>query len=330
MTNLEQKPSVVNEDENRDLGFGARVAGESRKRLLNRDGSFNVSRAGLNPLAAFSLYQSLLRISWPKFFLVVTIGYFVVNTVFALAYLLCGPGALQAPENLHIGNRFWVAFFFSVDTMATIGYGNISPVGVAANLIVTVEALFGLLGVALVTGILFARFSRPTAQILFSRNALIAPYDGVPSFLFRIANERLNQIAEAHLSVTLVRNEFTAEGDLYRTFNEMKLERSHSPVFALTWTVVHPIDAESPLFGKTAEDLEALQTEFMVFAKAWDETFSQTVHQRFSYRYSEVVWGARFTPAFGVDNDGDLQLHVDKVGNYSTATVPTLPPSPQG
>ncbi|MDQ3013573.1 MAG: ion channel, partial [Acidobacteriota bacterium] len=126
MTNLEQKPSVISNDENRDLGFGARVAGESRQRLLNRDGSFNVARTGLNRLAAFSLYHALLRISWPRFFGVVVITYFIANSVFALAYLSCGPGSLTVPENMQIGNRFWEAFFFSVHTMATIGYGNIT------------------------------------------------------------------------------------------------------------------------------------------------------------------------------------------------------------
>jgi inward rectifier potassium channel len=200
-TNLEKKPSVTNDDENRDLGFGSRVAGESRKRLLNRDGSFNISRTGLNPLAAFSLYHSLLRISWPKFFFVVTIGFFIANSIFAGVYLLCGPGALVAPESMHISSRFWEAFFFSVHTMATIGYGNITPVGMAANLIVVFEALFGLLSVALVTGILFARFSRPTAKIIFSDKAIIAPYHSITAFEFRITNGRCNEIIELHATV---------------------------------------------------------------------------------------------------------------------------------
>jgi inward rectifier potassium channel len=313
MTNLERKPSVVHEDENRDLGFGARVAGESRKRMLNRDGSFNVARTGLNPIAAFSLYHSLLRITWPRFFLVVTVGYFVANTIFALAYLLCGPGALLAPEHLQIGNRFWEAFFFSVHTMATIGYGNITPVGLAANLVVTFEALFGLLGFALVTGILFARFSRPTAKILFSDRAIIAPYRGITAFEFRITNGRRNEIIELHASVMFSQLE-TREGRRMRRFYPLALERERVVFFNLSWTIVHPIDESSPLYGKTEQDLLAADAEFLVLLTGIDETFSQTVHTRSSYEAHEIVWKAVYSDIYNpISLSGRLTIDVRKL-----------------
>src|SRR5436305_6715468 len=201
------QPIVNHEEVNRDLGFGAVVARDSRDRLLNSDGSFNVARRGLSFWAALNRYHTLLTMSWPRFLGVVTFLYIVTNVVFAIAFMLCGPGAVSNPPEVGLSNQFLRAFFFSVDTLATIGYGNISPTGVAAHTIVTIEAFAGLLGVALITGLVFARFSRPTAQIIFSRMALIAPYRGVTAFMFRIANARSNQIVELSCKVLFARFE---------------------------------------------------------------------------------------------------------------------------
>lgn len=313
MTNIENQPVVIREDENRDLGFGSKVAGESRRRLLNRDGSFNVARTGLNPLAAFSLYQSLLQLSWPKFFGFVVVGYLIANSFFALAYLACGDGALLAPENLHIGNRFWEAFFFSVHTMATIGYGNITPVGIAANLIVTFEALFGLLAFALITGMLFSRFSRPTAKILFSDNAVIAPYRGITAFEFRITNGRCNELIELHATVMYSQFE-DHDGRRVRRFYPLQLERERVAFFNLSWTLVHPIDESSPLFGKTEHELLASDAEVLILLTGIDETFSQTVHTRSSYKAEEVVWKAKFGDIYNPPTPtGRLTIDVRKL-----------------
>ena len=300
-------------DENRDLGFGSKVAGESRRRLLNRDGSFNVARTGLNPLAAFSLYHSLLRISWPGFFSFVIVGYLISNGVFACAYVLCGEDALLVPENQHIGNRFWEAFFFSVHTMATIGYGNITPVGVAANLIVTFEALFGLLGFALITGMLFSRFSRPTAKILFSEKAIVAPYRGITAFEFRITNGRCNEIIE--LNATVMYSQFEeADGRILRRFYPLKLERDRVSFFTLSWTLVHPIDESSPLFSKTEQELLAVDAEVLILLTGIDETFSQTVHTRSSYKADEIIWKAKFADIYNPPTPtGRLTIDVRKL-----------------
>lgn len=283
----------INPEEIRDLGFGSVVAGESRQRLLNRDGSFNVSRAGLSFWVSLSPYHTLLRMTWLRFLSLMTLYYVLVNTLFAFAYMLCGTGALTTPAEETYGSHFLHAFFFSVHTFATIGYGNISPVGTAANLVVTVEALIGLLSVALVTGVIFARFSRPTAKILFSQHAIIAPYSGVTAFEFRLTNARKNQIIELGAKVLFARFE-EQNGKSIRRFYPMTLEREQVTFFPLSWTIVHPIDEQSPLYGMTHGDLLKSNAEFLILLTGIDETFSQTVHTRSSYTADELVWNARF------------------------------------
>src|SRR5947209_1164908 len=172
MKNLRAQAVALNEAELRDLGFGSVVAQESRERLLNRDGSFNVERTGLGFWTSLSPYHLLLNLSWPRFLAAIVATYLVVNALFAWAYLLCGPDALDSSAGGNLDGGFLRAFFFSVQTFATIGYGHITPHGLGANVVVTIESLFGLMGFALATGILFARFSRPTAKVLFSKSAV--------------------------------------------------------------------------------------------------------------------------------------------------------------
>lgn len=194
-------------EEFRDLGFGAEVARGTRRRLLNRDGSFNVALERLDPLSSLSLYHWLLTISWPKFLAFISGTYLVLNAFFALAYLACGPDVLQSSSGSFANEPFYRAFFFSVDTFATIGYGNITPVGVVANSLVTIEALLNIVGVALATGVIFARFSRPSARIVYSRNAIIAPYQGAHALEFRIANARRSQLIEVQVQAILTKLE---------------------------------------------------------------------------------------------------------------------------
>jgi inward rectifier potassium channel len=291
------EPIINREEVNRDLGFGAVVARESHERLLNPDGSFNVARRGLSFWAALNPYHTLLTISWPRFLGVVTLFYVVTNVVFAIAFLMCGPGALSAPSDVGLHSAFLRAFYFSVDTLATIGYGNISPAGVAAHTIVTVEALVGILGTALITGLVFARFSRPTAQIIFSRAAVIAPYRDVTAFMFRLVNGRSNQIVELSCKVLLARFE-DEDGQSIRRFYPLELERDRVVFFPLSWTVVHPIDESSPIYGLTEDDLRRGNAEFLILLTGMDETFSQMVHTRSSYTADNIIWNARFANVF--------------------------------
>ena len=301
------------DDPNRDLGFGSRVAQQSRRRFLNRDGSFNVERRGLSPLRSLSVYHALLTMSWTRFFVLVVLGYFATNLAFGLGYVLCGPGALGGSTVATFGGRFGEAFFFSVQTLATIGYGSLSPRGLPANLLVTVEALLGLLGFALVTGILFARFSRPTARVVFSDRAVIAPHRGGTALLFRLANERSNQLLEVQTTVTLSRMEEVGATRV-RRFYPLALERSRVMFLPLHWVCVHPIDDASPLRGETPESFEACDAEILILLTAVDETFSQTVHTRGSYKPHEVVWGARFRDMFlSSDDDGIVRIDLRRL-----------------
>lgn len=297
-------------EEFQDFGFGSVVARESRRRLLNRDGSFNVDRRGRGILASISPYHALLTMSWRRYFGLVVAAYFLVNLLFAAAYRMCGPGTLEVEGRP--AATYLEAFFFSVQTLATIGYGRIAPVGLAANLLVTVESLVGLLGLALATGILFARFSRPMADIVFSRNAVVAPYHGIEAFEFRIANRRTNEVLELQAQVVFTRKEGP---DGTRRFHSLSLERPKVVFFPLSWTVVHPIDAQSPLRGLTHRDLVESGAEFLILLTGIDETFSQTVQARSSYRADEVVWGARFQDVFRRPVDGGA-LSVD-IGRLS-------------
>ncbi len=286
--------AVQAEDEPKDLGFGAVVAQESRQRFVNRDGSFNVRRTGLAFWPSLSPYHLLLAVSWGKFLSLMTLSFVLLNTVFALAYLACGEGALAAATETHPYHAFWQAFFFSVHTFATIGYGNISPVGMAANIIVVVESLAGLLATALITGLIFARFSRPTARIVFSHQAVIAPYKNITGFMFRITNARKNQLVGLEVKVNLSLY-VSGNGPTNRRFHQLPLERSRVDFFPLSWTIVHPIDAESPLHGYTAEELRQADAEFVILLTALDDSASQMVHTRSSYKYDELVWGAKFS-----------------------------------
>ena len=322
-----RKPNklVVNPDEeSRDLGFGAVVARESRQRLLNRDGSFNVGRRGLGFWSALNPYHVLLTMSWPRFLAVVALFFTSTNLVFAVAYLLCGAGAINSTTEVGIGNAFWRAFFFSVDSLATIGYGNLSPSGTAAHTIVAAEALAGILGTALITGLVFARFSRPTAQIVFSQRAVIAPYRGATALMFRVANARSNQIIELGCKVLFARFE-DGDGQSIRRFYALSLEREKVVFFPLSWTIVHPIDEDSPLYGLTAEDLRRGNAEFLILLTGTDETFSQMVHARSSYLDDEIIWNARFASVFNRRGaDEPVTIDIRRLNDIEPVGAPEL------
>lgn len=284
------------------------------RRAINKDGSFNVSRHG-SSWRDIHPYLHLISLPWPTFLASVFAAYLVVNTIFASFYYSLGPGHLQGGDAPHKLDRFLNAFFFSAHTLTTVGYGNIAPGSISANVLAVTEALIGLLGFALATGILFGRFSRPSARIGYSETALIAPYENRTSLQFRIVNRRPNALMEMEATVILM----GVEGDpgkLRRTFQPLSLERDTVDFLALTWTIVHPIDEASPLFGKTKEDMEQRQSEIIILIKGFDETFSQSVRSRYSYRFDEIAWNAKFTPAFDFDETGSMVLNINKVGSY--------------
>jgi inward rectifier potassium channel len=310
--------TAIREQVDRDLGFGTRLAQHAGARLLNRDGSFNVVRTGLPFYRTLSAYHALLTTSWPRFFALIAFAYFATNVVFAGAYLLCGPEALSGTSARRPEDRLLEDFFFSVQTLATIGYGSVAPKSLAANMLVTVEALFGLMGFALATGLLFARFSRPDPRIAFSRNAVVAPFGSGTALMFRIVNERSNQLTEVQASVSLSRWE--GEGALrVRRFHELALHRRRVVFLPLHWVVVHPIDEASPLRGVSEEEFAAADSEVLILLSAMDETFFQTVNVRSSYKPDEVVWSARFSDMFLPPSpDGRVRIDLRKLHDLET------------
>ena len=296
-----------------DLGFGGVVARESRQRLLNPDGTFNVAREGLGPVERLAPYHGLLAMRWPAFLGWCAGFYLLVNLLFAVAYLLCGPGALvDGAGTVQAG--FWRAFFFSVETFATIGYGAIAPAGVVANLLMTLESFVGVLAVALVTGLVFARFSRPTARIRFSRCAVVAPYRGGRAFMFRLANERRSELLQVEARVLYSHRVVDLAGRANRRFEELALERQRVAFFPLSWTVVHPIDERSPLRDLTPAAMAAEDAEFLVLLSGIDETSAAVVHARTSYKPHEVLTDARFASVYlPPRDDGALRIDVARL-----------------
>jgi inward rectifier potassium channel len=306
----------LSEDELRDLGFGTRVAQQSRLRLLNRDGTFNVGRSGLSFLQSMELYNSLLTMSWSRFYLATILGFCGVNAFFALCYLVMGTDSLSGIATTNPFAWFIQAFFFSVQTFTTVGYGHIWPGDIAGNVVSIINAFVGLLGFAVATGLMFARFSRPTARIAYSEHAVIAPYRDITAFMFRIANMRRSQLIEVDVKVLLITIENTS-GTRRRHFHQLYLERDHVGFFPLTWTIVHPVDENSPLFGTTEKEMRDQEMEFLVLLTAIDDAFSQTVHSRTSYRYDEVLCGVRFVDIFvgADDSDGILRVNLRRLND---------------
>ncbi|HET7711833.1 MAG TPA: ion channel [Thermoanaerobaculia bacterium] len=305
------------DDVDADLGFGSVVPRESRQRLLNRDGSFNVRREGAEFWNSLSLYHYLLTISWPRFLGVAAAAYVATNAVFAVAYLACGPAALSGADGLSLSKRLAAGFFFSVHTLATIGYGTIAPANTAANVVVVIEAFMGIVAFALIAGIVFARFSRPMAQIMFSRQAVVGPYRNGSALMFRIANERSNELVQLEARVMLARRRSRTTQE--REFIPLRLERDRVMFFPLAWTVVHPIDGTSPLYGVTPEQFRESESEILILLNGFDETFSQTVHARSSYVAGEVAWGARFGNAFIAAEDGRLGIDIRRLHEIEPA-----------
>jgi inward rectifier potassium channel len=297
-----------------DPGLTQQYTGNLR-RAINKDGTFNVRRRGAT-WRDFHPYLRLIDMGWVPFFGVLFMGYLVVNTLFALAYFWLGPGHLLGADASTAGGRFFNDFFFSAHTLSTVGYGSISPKSLGSNIVAAMESLVGVLGFALATGLLFGRVSRPSAKIGFSEKMLVAPYQDMQSLQFRVVNRRRNDLMEIEARVLLMTVE-EKDGQPARSYRQLKLERESVLFLPLTWTIVHPIDSESPMAGMTAEELKRLQGEVMILIKAYDDTFSQTVLARYSYRYDEIAWGQRFAPAFSVDTDGDLVLELQKVGQIS-------------
>ena len=302
-----------------DPGLTQQYAGVL-KRAINKNGKFNVQRTGLT-WRDVHLYLFLINASWPLFLLLVAIAFVIVNTLFAGIYSLIGTDYIKNSQAASSAATFLNVFFFSAHTLTTVGYGNMYPEGTLANAVAVFEAFVGLMAFAIATGLLFGRFSRPSARFGFSESMLVAPYGTGTSLQFRVVNRRSNNLIDVEARILLMTVE-SNDGKLQRKYVQLDLERDRILFLPLTWTVVHPIDANSPFWGKAAADLERLQAEVLIMMKAFDDTFGQTVHARYSYRFDEIAWGAKFASAFEIDRNGDLQVEVNRVGRTEPAPLP--------
>jgi inward rectifier potassium channel len=314
------------EDKGSDLGFGTQPQG----RLLDPDGNFNVRRRGIARIRSSNSYHLLITMPWPWLGLLI-IGVFIgINLLFTALYVLVGvdqfTGLMPGERALGV---FWELFFFSTQTFTTVGYGRVNPLGFGANAIAALESMSGLLSFALATGVLYGRFALPQARIRHSREAIIAPYADGWALMFRIVNERENQIIDVSVQVNysyqIDRGPGYPSGRFRRGFHALALERSQVYFFPTTWTLVHPIGPTSPLYGLTTTDLAKLDVEFLILVKGFDDTFAQTVHSRFSYKAEEIAWHRRFEPATEIDPSGNTLLFLDRLHAHTAVNPPGGP-----
>lgn len=312
-SNIKLTMRAFEKEQDKDLGFGEKVSRESRERLLNKDGSFNVERTGLKLTSWLNPYHFLLTMGWRSFIGLTLLVYFLSNVVFGLFYSLLGSEALIDTSSTPTESVFLRGFFFSVQTFATIGYGTIHPVGIIANLLVTIESYYSMILTALLTGIVFARFARPTAKILFSENAVIAPYQNDTGFMIRLVNARNNQLIEVEAKIMFSRL-VEENGKKNRRFDMLDLERDRVSFLPLAWTIVHPIDEKSPLYGLSENDLRNSEAEFAILLSAMDETYAQTVHTRTSYRIDEIAFNHKFANIYNEVESGEkISINVKKL-----------------
>jgi inward rectifier potassium channel len=269
----------------------------------------------LNPFK-HDLYHWLLVIPWFQFLCLVTLIYLSVNILFALGY-----ASINGIANAEEGS-LQDAFFFSIQTLSTVGYGSMYPVTLIAQILVTIEILVGLVLIAILTGLMFARFSRPTAKVIFSKVAVISKYHGIPTLMFRTANQRENRILEAQVQLTLVRNEVSPEGHHLRRFYDLNLMRSQTPIFALSWLVMHPITPDSPLDHANEHSLSHLDAEIWVTLTGLDETFSQTIHARYIYYVNDLLWNMRFLDIFERNDQGEMTIDLTRFHDVVPCELP--------
>jgi inward rectifier potassium channel len=282
---------------NNDTGFGTQ-ASQIGGRFVNKDGTFNLRKEGAPIFKRVSVYSFLLTITWLRFMLLIVGFFLLVNIIFTSLYLLMGESEIQGLIAPTTWGRVKEVFFFSVQTFTTVGYGRINPVGDGAHIISSLELLTGLLSVAVVTGLLYGRFIRPKAYIDFSEEALVSPYKNGRGLMFRMVPYKINHhITNAQITVTTALMDNSMEKPEFK-FYSLKLERSRIDTFNMNWTVVHPIDEESPFFNFTREDLQKSELEIYVLITGFDQIFSNTVMHRTSYTFEEIVWGAKFKPMY--------------------------------
>jgi inward rectifier potassium channel len=306
----------------RDPGIGEKFNART-KRLMNKDGTFNVRSKGI-ALKRIHPFQYLVNVSWAKFALILLLAFTTINLIYATIYFSLGSAGLKTTIDMSPISHFWQCVFFSLNTLTTVGFGNFCPSGYKANIVAGLEAMTGLLGFAFATGLLYGRFSRPSSKIGYSENALIAPYNDGSALMIRLVNLRNSIMTDVDVDITFTYEERI--GNQYmRRFYQLPLERNEVNYLPLTWTLVHPIDENSPFYGKTHEELKEIDSELMINLKGHDEGFGEQVHSRTSYLMDDVIWGARYIPSFHVDDAGIVLLDFEKLSAYEKVNLDREP-----
>ncbi len=288
------------------------------KGITIRLGQTEVTKVGVRRYDRHDAFHAIMSLTWPQFFAGAICVYLCVNLVFATAYFVGDHAINNARPGV-----FSDYFFFSVETLATVGYGTMSPGSFYGHLVATVEIIMGMLSLAVITSLVFARFSKPTARIIFSRVAVVTDYEGVPTLMLRVANQRRNYILEAAASLVLTRDVETADGHSMRRFFDLELERSRSPLFGLSWTIMHKIDESSPLFGLSHDDLAAGDMRIAVTLSGIDETFAAGISARHHYAYEDLHFDRRFADIFAEgEHARHMYLHLDRFHDLEPVQKP--------
>lgn len=301
-------------------GFGSNAANYGG-RFINKNGTANVRKEGIGFVESISWYHTMLNIPRWKFMTIIFVFYLLVNFVFATIYCIIGVEHLNGISATTFLEKFGQAFFFSAQTFTTVGYGHISPTGFFASFVASVEALFGLLSFAIATGLFYGRFSKPKAHIKFSENAIIAPYQEGKALMFRIAPYKNTNLTDAEAKVTLGMK-VVENGQEVNRFFSLDLEYNTINALTLSWTLVHPLTEDSPLFGFTEDDFKRQKGEVIIYVKAFDEMYSNTVAIRSSYVFDEIVYGVKFVQMFENSHDRNKTiLHLDKLNAYEKVLI---------
>jgi inward rectifier potassium channel len=298
-----------------NTGFGVNASSYGG-RFVTKSGYANVKKSGIGFFESISWYHTMVNIPRWKFMVIIVVFYFLVNFIFASIYYGIGVEHLNGVNAVNPLDKFGQAFFFSIQTFTTVGYGHVSPTGFLTSMVAAVEALFGLLSFAIATGLFYGRFSKPKAHIKFSENALVAPYKDGTALMLRLAPFKNTNLTDAEVKVTLGMK-LDEKGTLTNKFYNLDLELSKINALNLSWTLVHPITENSPLCNLTKDDYQNSEGEVLVFLKVFDDMFSTTVVRRTSYSFAEIVYGAKFQPMFSrSDNQNKTVLHIDKLNSF--------------
>jgi len=301
---------------NNDTGFGTNVSGYGG-RFINRDGTYNLQKTGVSFWDRFSLFHSMLNMPLWKFIMVIVLFFISVNLLYTVIYFLIGAEGFQGIIATTRWEQFKELYFFSTETFTTVGYGRVNPVGDAVNVVAAIEAMTGFLSFAVATGLIYGRFARPRPHIAFSDHALIAPYQDKKALMFRIASYKDNHnLTDAEIKVNLALQVEENDKPSYK-FYSLELERSKVDTLMMNWTVVHPIDDNSPLLGLSEEDYRSADVEVYVQVRGFDDVYATTVIQRTSYTYDEIIFNARFSTMYHESEDGKTTiLELDKLSSY--------------